>query len=869
MSIFPRTSFTLSAVPSAVVALALSACGQPTVGSLTPSAPAERGATELTPSPDQRIDEDAVLRAQRLDEVGAYLTYRLLARFAAESRPADASEERAFDALYSMGLDPRSVGAGLEGPEARPILATAHAELMKLDLEADYRELTSSIYRHAPEIYTPPSDEEPTAPPAFAPTASAAESAGLRCLDLNNCIEIAGDAHGNYKANIAKSHPELHSAYGDMGSHGAPGWKPAGGNQALHVPVAYTSFGSLEAAPVACQTDADCSALGDQRPTCMPLDSDADTVPMAEAYVAEYEPCVSSNGYGTYYDVNPEAVLDGCLPGGGNFGHLASQAGVPQSLLDSLPAASDPLAGAVSVCGLAPSWSSPGGVEVTNVDTFRVYVAVDSMTDVNAGATLLRVADAEGRPLGPIATVRMPDGDLEVVFDNGQRQSAVDFQADGGAFAEIEDTVTIGAQGASQPLLEFLVDAPNEVERYLQPSQTAVDDLWVVDLPEGLPAGVYELRADWHAQAYVDALYSDGSADEDSPLGVLYDQCREAWALAGASALDGMCEMYNPTTYTGTLETDYTWLSNPVYIRIVDGQRPERVRFEVPDFRLAEAQETYDDPTFQTVMMAIDTSAPASIEACQEQLTEIAAGGKELELSDLVEPTDCLVRSFGKGPFDDLDEGKTYPLDFSATFDLGPDHEVVMITEMWEDDDDGATSAALLKTKTVVLAVKDLFESAESDDGGEEGDVDVGAVLDVVGTLLQDFTSDILGLKKPEYLGKTSASYSYDDVLYLTHAAQQGRSSADVLAAHTSGDRPLPSLESHTFQATLAALDQGTVTVTDQPYLDGLGAFVIHGDTVWGEHHQIRRVHAVNPDGTWGSDDSTYELHHAITHVRD
>lgn len=34
-------------------------------------------------------------------------------------------------------------------------------------------------------------------------------------------------------------------------------------------------------------------------------------------------------------------------------------------------------------------------------------------------------------------------------------------------------------------------------------------------------------------------------------------------------------------------------------------------------------------------------------------------------------------------------------------------------------------------------------------------------------------------------------------------------------------------------------------------------------------HHQIRRVRAKNPDGTFDADDSCYELHYAITHERD
>lgn len=473
------------------------------------------------------------------------------------------------------------------------------------------------------------------------------------------------------------------------------------------------------------------------------------------------------------------------------------------------------------VCIFGPQWHGAQNLRLQGNNLF----------DTNAQVTLLRVEEPDGTLTGADTVGILSNGQLVVSAIGGGDLSGA------GLLSVVEETATWG--GVAAEYLTFT----GQAEFYHPNAYQAANwhDLLDVPLPEDLLPGVYETRVVYRPGAFLDTL------------------------------TDAPSEAY----YTPLLpDTEYA-LTNPIRIR-VSGQGEIEVphRFEVVRTKVCEPQETYDDPRIDSLVYKIDFEANGIKLDGSMTDDEVVGALDAIELG--ATPPGVLKLIDAQHSWDGTDEGDVLPIGESANLHLAPGQGIVAFTEIWEDDGDGVPPAlservdeAIALTFSIAsLAVAEYGLAAVAEfctDGWTCAVVIAVVVVVIIVMELWEYFS------APEYLGLSTAVYTYDQIRLMTHASQLGLSVDDVQALHDNWPASqvlLPSLtpSSGSFELPENWPESGTVEFTDHPRMDGQAAcgLVENGGFVPGEYNEFRALRAVNtspaPDDT-----SLYVTHYRIT----
>jgi hypothetical protein len=445
------------------------------------------------------------------------------------------------------------------------------------------------------------------------------------------------------------------------------------------------------------------------------------------------------------------------------------------------------------------------------------------------------------------------NGDCAEVDSDGRR-----------VFARIENTLTKAAEPGSDaiaPVFHYL-ERESQWFRYHAPAPEGSvsrfelaylwDDLVLVDLPENLSPGIYELRLGHSVNAWLDALSdSRGTAVACAEKDRMREECAanvENPAFAAEYCSD-FAEDCTEDEIFYRLSEDRMALTNPVYINV--SSRPEERRFnfkltEVTPRRSGEHGIAWngDDIHLYTLFIKFD---PEVVDAddCAVDVDGMAP-----------ESDNCLVG----GPYyfqdNNIHEDRTITLptdSFGMNLDVKPGEVVNVVTMMIDDDGNPESVAQIFDgsgdlTQGILQAV--ITAEADGDTGAAVGAA-TGVLFDVVGDIIDDVTD-------PELLSFAVTRYGYDELIILTHAAQLGLNSESLTGLE------LPSLvAAPTRQIPL----QGNTFSVDET--------VMLPETLsWGRHVETRRYNTTGQADTPPLDfsyrgRSRYDLGLSITHIRD
>jgi len=464
--------------------------------------------------------------------------------------------------------------------------------------------------------------------------------------------------------------------------------------------------------------------------------------------------------------------------------------------------------GLEGVCVFGPQWHVAQNLRLQ----------MRNMFDTDAQVVLLRVEEPDGTPTGAAGVEIMGNGQLVVPQIGGGDLTGA------GLHHVVTQTQTWGGVAGEYLTLTGQAEFyhPNTIQALNWP------DLVDLPLPEDLLPGLYEVRVVYRPAALLDTLNDQPSYDYFEPL----------------------------------LPDEEHVLTNPIRVR-VSGQGDVEVphRFEVVRAKVCEPQETEDDPRIDSLMLKVDLTA----DELNAALAAIELDGNPAVIK--------LIDNQAQG--DDLEQYEVMNIGAQASFMLKPTDAVVAINEIWEYDGgemppslaEGIEAAisATISIASLAVAEYGLAAVAEFCVEGWTCAVVVAVIVAAIITmeLWEYFTT-------PEFLGRSMAVYSYDEIRLLTHASQLGLTVDDVQALHDgwpASNVLLPSLAETSGSVTLPDdwPESGTIEFTDRPRMDGQSACGLseNGGFVTGQYDEFRVIEALN-ETPWPDDSSTYVIHHQI-----